>query len=338
MSLAVIGAGLIGRKHAQLAADIGVLSAIVDPNPETRSFAQALGCAYFETPEACLDTGTLEGVIVATPNHLHIAHARLCVQNKLPVLIEKPISDVSATAASLVAEATKASVPLLVAHHRRHNPISQRAAQCVADGDLGDIRAVSGHFMLFKPDDYFDQNWRRNSGAGPIFINLIHDVDLLRFIVGEIRAVQAVQSSTARGYAVEETASIILEFENGALGTFMVSDAVSAPWSWEFTAGENPAYPLVDADAYRISGSHGSLSVPDLRLWKHPQKRSWWEPIASTKLHVDPKDPLAAQLHHFLDVCQGAQPLVRGIDGLRSLEVVEAIKKAALTKLRVQLF
>lgn len=337
MKLAVWGAGLIGRKHAQLAHQQDALAAIADPNPQIETMCQELGCAFHPTPQACLEAQDLDGVIIATPNQMHVQHLELCLSRGLPVMIEKPIADRAVNAAPLVQLAEDQNVPILVAHHRRHNPISQRANQCISDGTLGQIHAVSGHFLLHKPEDYFETAWRRQAGAGPIFINLIHDVDLLRFLIGEIRSVQAVQSSRSRGFEVEDTAAVLIEFENGALGTFVLSDAVSAPWSWEFTAGENPAYPHVQTDAYRIAGTHGSLSFPDLNLWSHVNTRSWWEPIEARQLNVETYDPLVAQIQHFMDVCRGATPIVSGRDGLRSLQVVEAIKRAADTGVAVSL-
>ena len=105
----------------------------------------------------------------------------------------------------------------------------QRAKAEIDSGRLGSIVSVHGMFWLIKPDDYFDVAWRREKGAGPIFLNLIHDVDLLRYLCGDIVAVQAAQSNRLRGYAVEETAGIILHFASGALGTVHVSDAIQSP-------------------------------------------------------------------------------------------------------------
>ncbi|TCL01146.1 putative dehydrogenase [Shimia isoporae] len=329
MRIAIFGAGLIGRKHAEIAGRNSALAAIVDPNPESRELADGLGCAHFSTPEDCLEKCQLDGVIIATPNQLHVTHARQCIDKGIPTLIEKPIADKAAHATAMVQEAEAQGVPILVGHHRRHNAIVQRARKAIEEGALGRIVAASGHFLLYKPDDYFDVSWRREPGAGPIFINLIHDIDLLRYFVGEIVEVVAMQSSAARGFAVEDTASVLLRFETGALGTFSLSDAAVSPWSWEFTAGENAAYPHANAAAYQISGTHGALSVPDLRFWHHPETRGWWEPLDETTLEADHHDPLQKQFEHFCDVCRGAAPIVAGKEGLRSLMVVEAIKHSA---------
>lgn len=332
--LALIGAGLVGRRHAELMSEQGLLSAIADPTPQAEDLAQALGVPWFAQPEEMLAVGGIDGALIATPNQLHTTHGLACVAAGVPCLIEKPIADTSVHAAQLVAVAEAAGVPLLVGHHRRHNPLIAAAKDAIDRGRLGEIRLVNGQFWLYKPQDYFQQTWRRQAGAGPVFINLIHDIDLLRHLCGEIVRVTAQQSSAARGFAVEDTAVLLLEFANGALGTVSVSDAVVAPWSWEFASGENLAYPKTEGPCYMIGGAEGALSLPDLAVWSQPDVRSWWKPIAQDQLSFTAEDPLLRQLRHFIEVALGqAQPLVSGREGLRTLAVVEAVKLAADTGL-----
>ena len=106
---------------------------------------------------------------------------------------------------------------------------------------LGPIVAVVGTALFYKPDDYFDVGggWRRQPGGGPILLNLIHEVNNLLSLVGDIVRVQAVTSNATRGFPVEDTAAMVFTFANGALGTFLLSDAAASPRSWEQTvAGE----------------------------------------------------------------------------------------------------
>ena len=185
---------------------------------------------------------------------------------------------------------------------------------------------------VYKPNSYFSADWRTQPGAGPVFINLIHDVDLLRHLCGEIAGVRAVQSSRVRGHSVEDTAVALLEFASGALGTVSVSDTVAAPWSWELTAGENPHYPHIATGAYAIGGTEGALSVPDLTLYAHDGMPSWWNAMTVERLPAARADPLERQIDHFCEVIRGGvEPRVSGREGLATLAVVEAIKRAADT-------
>ena len=224
------------------------------------------------------------------------------------------------------------SVPLLVGHHRRYNPMIRKAREIINSGRLGRVLTLHGQFWLMKPDDYFDIGWHREKGAGPVFINLIHDVDLFRYLCGEVVEVQAQESNIVRGNEVEETAVVILRFASGVLATVNVSDSVVAPWSWELTSGENPAYPQQDQSCYQIGGTHGSLSIPQLELWSNPGRRSWWEPLVRERVPYTPADPLSVQISHFCDVIRGeAHPVVSGREGLNTLRVIEAVKTAAKT-------
>lgn len=337
--LAVIGAGLIGRRHVEAIGRIAGVEVvcIVDPTPEANAFAAGRGITWAGSIADMLTGHRLDGAIIATPNALHVANGLECVAAGIPVLIEKPIADDAAAAQRLVDEAAGRGVPILVGHHRRHNPIIQAAKAKIASGALGSIVAVHAQCWFYKPDDYFNVGWRTQKGAGPVFINLIHDIDLMRYLVGEVETVHAFTSSRTRGHQVEDTAVVTLRFANGALGTVTASDTIVAPWSWELTAAENPAYPATGQSCYQIGGTRGALEVPTGRIWSQDDAPSWWKPIDQTVETVTAADPLDTQVAHFCEVIDGAEPLVSGFEALASLRVIEAIIRSAETKAPVRL-
>jgi predicted dehydrogenase len=340
--IAVAGAGLIGRRHVQLIQESGSceLSAIVDPAPSAGEFAREAAAPIYPTLTDLFATERPDGVVVATPNSLHVDNGLDCVEHGVPVLVEKPIADSIEEAVRLAEAAEAANVPLLVGHHRRHSPILAKAREIVEEGTLGPIVAVMGSALFHKPDHYFDEGpWRRQAGGGPILINMIHEVDNLRLLCGDIVSVQAFCSSATRGFPVEDTVAINLRFANGALGTFLLSDTAASARSWEQTSQENASYPHhPDEDCYLIAGARGSLAVPTMRLKAYTGERSWWEPFREDTVYVDRDDPLARQLEHFCSVIRGeAQPLVTGRDGLQTLRVTLAIHEAARTERPVHL-
>jgi predicted dehydrogenase len=338
LRLAIAGAGLIGRRHIELiqASNSCALAAIVDPSPEALTVASTADVPLYKTLEELLAGQRPDGIILATPNQLHVAQALLCIDAGIPVLVEKPVALNLAEGERLSRAADAADARVLVGHHRAHSPLLAQARRIVQDGMLGNLVAVTGSAMFYKPDDYFDAApWRRQAGGGPILINMIHEIGNLRSLCGEIVAVQAMSSSATRKFPVEDTVAINFRFANGALGTFMLSDTAASPRSWEQTSQENKSYSTYsDEDCYIIAGTKGSLAVPTMRLkaYARNEDRSWWKPFETSVVNVDRADPLERQLEHFCDVIRGtAKPLVSVRDGLQNLKITEAIAEAAVT-------
>ncbi len=328
--IAVVGAGLIGRKHIALFAEEAELAAIADPDPSAADLARRYDVPRHVGVADLLQMSDLDGVVIATPNALHLEHGLACIRAGVPVLIEKPLAPTLTDARLLAEAADAASVPVLVGHHRRHNPLIARAKEVIVSGALGDIVSANAMCWLGKPDRYFDAQWRKGAGGGPLAINLVHDVDLMLHLCGAIESVQALTSNRARGFDVEDTAAVAVRFANGALGTMTVSDAIVAPWSWETTSSENPEFPSHDEPCHRIGGTRASLSLPDLRVWHQDGARDWLKPVLPRQLEVARGDPLRLQARHFLEVAVGdARPRVSAREGVQVLEVIEAIRQSA---------
>ena len=340
--LAVVGAGPIGQRHLQAisAATNCQAVAVVDPAPLGKSTANNWQTPHYADMAAMFDDVSPDGVINATPNALHLPLSLECIERGIPVLVEKPIADTLASAYALTEASEAAGVPVLVGHHRRHNPIVAKAREVVQSGTLGRLTAISATWLAHKPDDYFETSWRTEPGGGPILINLIHDIDSLRFIAGEITSVQGMTSSAGRGFEVEDTAALMLRFASGALATVILSDTAAAPWSWELTANEKTSYtyPHTGQDCYLLAGSEASLAVPSLQLWRHDGARSWQTPMVSGQIAVKQADPLQRQISHFADVIHGrATPLITARDATKTLEVCLAVSEAAAESREIQL-
>jgi predicted dehydrogenase len=336
LHIAVAGAGAIGRRHIDLVRrDRNCeLAAIVDPAPGAGEMARTAGVPLYSSLADLFARERPDGVIIATPNSLHVEHGLACVAAGVPALIEKPIADSIAAGERLCEAAERAKVTLLAGHHRQHSPIMAKAVEIVRSGRLGHLVAVVGTAMFCKLESYFDDApWRRQPGGGPILINLIHEIGNLRALCGEIAEVQAFASQAVRRFPVEDTAAIALRFANGALGTFLLSDTAASGRSWEQTSQEDKSYPTYpDEDCYIVAGTGGSLAIPTMRLklFANPAERSWLRPLASEIVAIDRADPLQRQLENFCAVIRGeAQPVVTARDGLQNLRVVEAITNAA---------
>jgi predicted dehydrogenase len=333
--ISVAGAGLIGQRHLQEidASGSATIASIVDPFPAGQEGADKFGVALYGSLAELFESDKPDGVILATPNQLHVDGGLECVAAGMPVIVEKPIGSTVAGATRLVEAAEAAGVPLLTGHHRNYSAIMARAREIVQSGVLGSIVAVVGTALFHKPDDYFDVGggWRRRQGGGPILLNLIHEVNNLQSLVGDVVRVQATTSNATRGFPVEDTAAMVFTFANGALGTFLLSDAAASARSWEQTSQENGAYTAYpDEDCYHLAGTNGSLSVPTMRLRVFPGARSWFEPFETSTVDLERSDPLANQIEHFAAVIRGeVDPICSGRDGLKTLLVVDAVIESA---------
>jgi len=341
VTIGVIGAGLIGRKHLRKISEqpdydlVGIADVNVDAvaaeYPKTRVFADY---------RKLLDEARPQAVIIASPNQLHAETSIECARRGIHILIEKPVTDTLRTAAALMAEVRKGGIKSLVGHHRRHHLQVRTLKALLGEGRIGDVVGVSAIWATHKPADYFEiAPWRTEPGGGPILLNLIHEIDFLRFTVGEIVAVEAAASNRQRGFAVEDTAAALIEFESGALGTFFISDNAVSPWTTEQGVGESPEFPFSGQSNYRFMGRRGAIEFPELVQWTQAGgAQDWNQPIQAERIHAPTIDPYAAQLDHFRDVIRGTVPSLQPVeDGARTLVATLAIAEAAAEGRRIDL-
>lgn len=333
LRVAIMGAGVIGREHLKLLRrHVGVdVAAIADPAPGSEVLAATQGVPHYVDYTAMLDAVRPDGVIVALPNHLHLPAGLACIARGIPCLMEKPVADTVEAGLRLADAGEQADVPVLVGHHRRHSPDLREARRILREGLIGDLVAVNGMCLVDKPDGYFDAAWRREPGGGPILINLVHDIDSLRYLCGEIVGVRAFTSNGVRAFPVEDTASLCLTFACGALGTFMLSDAVASPWSWEFTSNQALYFPHQPGAYLFLGGRRGSLSVSDMQLWRHPNATDHWQhPFVGQVMPGDRSSAYDNQLDHFLAVIRReTTPVVDARDATTSLAATLAVGRAA---------
>ncbi|SMG56041.1 Gfo/Idh/MocA family protein [Paraburkholderia susongensis] len=332
LKIGLIGAGAIGRAHLAGAAGAeGVeIVGIADPNPAAQALAAEFSIPWFSGHRALLDKTRPDGAIVATPNALHVPISMELIAAGIAVLVEKPITDSVDDGLRLAQAAAQARVPLLVGHHRRHNPIIRAARSLVQDGQLGRLVCATVLATFLKPDAYFDETWRRTKAAGPVLINLIHEIDLLRFVCGEIACIQAVTSNSIRGFEVEDTAVTLVRFESGAVGTISLSDTVASPWSWDTASGENAAFPRNDVESHFLCGTDASVALPTLRMWRYPSERGWFHPLRDEMVRFETVNPYVEQMRHFGAVMRGEEPPVcDGFDATKTLRITAAVRQAA---------
>ena len=316
----VVGGGLIGIRHVQavLAHEHCVLVGLADPDV-------SIGVDVPRFSDMNDVKGHVDGVIIATPTNLHSAHGIQAAKRGWHMLIEKPVAGDLAGARDLEVAVQTAKVGSLVGHHRRYHAPVQQLKQLIAEGAIGTVVAANLIWAMRKPDAYFNDNWR-TAGGSPVKINIVHDIDLLRFVVGEVSATSALRGKGLRGKDRVESGAIALAFENGATGTISFADTAPTPWGFEAGTGENPNIGTTGQDMMWVMGTRGAISFPSMTLWSGTD---WGQAaqIAPLQPAQSAMPPLAAQLDHFIEVMNGAKPLIDVADATRTLEITLNIEE-----------
>lgn len=308
--IGVIGASW-GMNHMQSATIVpeAKLVAACDIREELRVPVEGMGVQFYTDYRQMLDTEKLDGVVVALPNHLHAPVSIECLERGLPVLVEKPIAGTLEDADQMIAAVERTGIPILVGHHRRFSPFCVRVREAFANGELGELVGASVLWAMLKPKDYFNAEWRtkKATGGGPLLINVIHNIDDLRYMTQrEITRIYAETSNHTRGFEVEDTVSISLRLQGDALATIFVTDCSPAIWAYESTTApwENPFFYYTPADCYHFFGTQGSLSLPQMQhvSYPDPAKAGWQYPTHTDRLGVKPAHPLRLEMSHFCKV------------------------------------
>ncbi|WP_226780242.1 Gfo/Idh/MocA family protein [Oceaniglobus trochenteri] len=322
--IGVVGLGLIGARHAQavLAHDGAALACVVDPDAALRARFDVPGFAALADVDLPLD-----GVILATPTALHADQACLALGRGWPVIVEKPLAGDLAGADRIVAAQASTGLPVLTGHHRRHRADVQALRALVQGGAIGRPVTASCLWAMKKPDTYFQTAWRQGREGSPVMLNLVHDIDVLRFVLGDVTGVQAMAGASLRGAtARSESGAVMLRFDSGAVASIAFADTTPSPWGFEAGTGENPNIATTGQDMLFIAGTGGAVSFPSLTLWRGAA--DWGEPPMAQRHDAGPSDTLGAQLTHFLAVIDGAPPLIDAADARATLATTLAVETA----------
>lgn len=337
--IGLVGAGVIGRRHISAVIECSTTELIGIADSNSDRLSAACGVPEFDCIESLISATEPDGVIIATPTDRHLQPALAALEAGCSVLVEKPIA-ADTSDGILIAEAERQSKgSVLVGHHRRYNPASKVARELIRTGKLGKLVQVSGQWGARKHNEYYDEPWRRTRNAGPVLINLSHELDLLRFICGEIVSISAEITNEFQGFEKEDAAAAVMRFKCGALGTMVLSDRANSPWAWEFATGENSAFPVSGENCYQFFGTKMSLDFPRLTLWSNENEGgNWFAPITSKSINPEPADAFSLQIEHFSEVARGqAVPFVTAMDAVGSLQATLAIFESANSGKRIEL-
>ena len=323
ISVLVMGAGLIGGRHiAAIKENPNCRLAGIIENDEARAEGHD---APVYSSIARVDSH-VDAIVIATPTANHAAHAAQAARRGWHMLIEKPVVARPGQARGLLEILEKTGVKCLVGHHRRYHPQLQWLRRTIASGAIGTPVGSTMIWSMRKPEEYFQDNWRTQDGS-PVMINLIHDIDAVRFVLGDIVDVQTIAGPKFRASDRVESGAVVMRLASGVCATMSFADNTPSPWGFEAGTGENPYIAHTGQDMWWITGSKGAVSFPSLTLWTGAD--NWGQAPQPAPHLMETVTPLAAQLDHFLAVIEGgSEPLITARDAARSLEVAHRIEKS----------
>jgi len=332
--IGLIGGGNITETHARAARAIpGVeISAIHGTNNEKIArLCHEHGGTPYQDFDAFLRHRPMDLVIIGSPSGLHATQGIAATRQGLHVLSEKPIEISTARTDLLIEAAKKSNVQLGVIFQDRMKPHIRQLKSWLDQGLLGRPIIVDARVKWYRPPEYYSNSrWRGTfalDGGGALINQGIHTVDLLLWLLGDVVRVQARTGTLLHKIEAEDTAAAILEFSSGALG---ILHATTAAY---------PGYPR----RVEISGTEGTVILEHDRIVAaNLRTRAAAEPAAldenqsASSAAVTDFRGHQAVLEDFLQaIQQNRVPACDGLEGRRSIALVEAIYRAAKTPDRV---
>ena len=306
----VLGAGSVAQRRAMpaitKAEDAELYALLSRDGVRAQRLATEHGAQkYYTTVDELLSDEALDAIYVSTPVYLHCEQVIEAAERGFHILCDKPMAMNTEECQRMIDACQANGVHLQICFLFRFHSCFQQIKNWVMEGRLGGI--VQGRVPFLKPFPIPPGAWRGNpnQGGGGSLMDLgAHGVDLLRYILGEVSQVSAFCNSVFHGYDVEETGMIMMRFENGAQGFVDTSFAAAG-------------CDLV----IEIYGTDGWVWVYNDDGWKIKLSSNGESQIIDS----DFEDLYQSQLEHFARcVTEGEQPIVTGIDGLRTNAILAA--------------
>jgi predicted dehydrogenase len=334
LGLAIIGCGDIAPRHAEALTKTtnSHLVACMDlVEASAKSLGEKYRVPYYTKLDDLLARPDVEAVLIATPAFTHAPIAEQAARAGKAVICEKPLALSLADADRIIAACKNARVPMSTCHPLRWLKDAQYARELIAAGAIGKVIEIRLTDLGEKKDSYWlggysgrtPSDWRKSkaaSGGGIVITNLVHNIDLARFITGmDATRVSAEVGTFCTDVEVEDIALAALRYQNGAIG---LVDACSCfyggldTWDLVFlgTKGQIRFGFWRRVTEVYLTESYGDLPA-----------REWIKQETGGDAWVDFHNAFAAALR------AGQTPPVTGEDGRKAIEIVLAIYKSAET-------
>ena len=326
--LLVVGSGAIARRHLANAMAMGIATRYTvlrrEPGPDDAALKDAGAEVVFSLDDALARRPVC--AIVATPAPTHVAIASQLAGEGVHLLVEKPIAARSPDASDLIQVCQNLNVILLVGYVLRFAPTIRRVRDAIFEGRIGRVESARADVGQYLPDwrpgrDYRTSVTARRDLGGGALLELSHEFDYLRWLLGDASAVRAWAGRLSTlDVDVEDSADVIVRFAGGPVASVHLDILRRCP-----------------SRTGRVDGTEGSL-VWDLLTAETRWLRPDHMPVQLTTPEDTRFDMYREELAHFAECVAGrATPLISGEDALETLRVVEAARTAAESGCEVQL-
>jgi predicted dehydrogenase len=327
MRVGIVGTGAIANLHARAYRNIGyTVRACTNVTRETgRRFAAEHGAEFLDRYEDLCAHPEIDFVDVCTFPAFRLEVVRLCAALRRPVQVQKPIATNLAAAREMIDLAQAAGIALGVVSQHRFDRASQFLSRALAARRLGTLLQCDAYVKWYRTDEYYARpvkgSWEVE-GGGALINQAIHQVDLLLWFAGPVRAVSGMwQLGAAHDIEAEDVVNAVMRYASGATGVIQASTA--------FWPGSS--------ERIELHGTNGTAVITGDQVTGWDLKDDRGEPPPpSAAVASGSSDPMAISLEsferQFLDfgaaIELGRPPLVSGEDGYRALELVDAIYRS----------
>jgi UDP-N-acetyl-2-amino-2-deoxyglucuronate dehydrogenase len=340
VNFALIGCGRIARKHVDAIdhiAEASLVAACDVASERAQSVAEKTGCAAFADYREMLHAHPeIDVVSILTPSGNHAEHA-IAVASEFGkhVIVEKPMALRLSDADAMIRACDGAGVRLFVVKQNRFNLPVGKLREALDQGRFGRITMGTVRVRWSRPQSYYDQDAWRGTWAldGGVFSNQAsHHVDLLEWMLGQPVSVMAKTRTSLADIEVEDTGVAIVTFESGALGVIEATTA-TRPRDLEGSLsilGENGTVEI------------GGFAVNQMKTWAFVDSAEDEVAEVFRMAAENPPDVYGFGHRRYLQdvvlaIREGTRGLVDGLEGRKSLELINAIYESAETGREVHL-
>lgn len=330
---ALVGCGRISGKHIEALKQIedegkARLVACCDVIPErVRILAEQANCKAWFDYGTMLQEEDIDIVSICTPSGLHPRHTILAAKHGKHVLCEKPSGTKLAEVDAAIDACDEAGVRYFVVKQNRFNKTIQLLKKALDAGRFGRLYMVASNVFWTRPQDYYDQaKWRGawEFDGGCLCNQAAHYVDLVQWIGGAVESVQAFSATLARRIEAEDTIVVNIRFRSGALGSINATTLT---------------YPKNLEGSVTILGEKGTVRIGGVALnkieqWQFDSIHPMDEELENASYETGSVygSGHLAFYRHCLDVLEnGEEAMVSGREGRKTVEIIEAAYKSALS-------